>query len=206
MNLATNTARMINLRNGQEFGAVTQLLVTHDAAGRIHYGSADNRLPAGKLTRAAGEPANVVDLAITRTALYALDSAGSIHSYSLTAPKGKWAKDVVAKDVVGISADHYGNVWCMNQGGEIFGSLMALGGNMPWERVTDLGAGAAQPGWTYTVLPNDGIYQIIRGHYKVTDQPTLKRIADEIVRLNQLPNENTIAAGQTLTMPALSYR
>jgi len=38
------------------------------------------------------------------------------------------------------------------------------------------------------------------------DEVVVKRIADEIVRLNKLPNQDRIDAGQTLKMPPLSYR
>ena len=160
------------------------------------------------MSHAHGEPANLVDIAIGQAGVYAFDTAGNVHGYNPYDGTGRWSKDPDAKDVVGISSDSDGGIWVLNKKGEVYRAMRELGGGIgSWTRMSNpTTKGFWSATWEYTVKPQDGIYQIIRAKYGVTDQPTLKRIADEVVRLNKLPNENTISANQVLTMPALTYR
>ena len=165
----------------------------------------------------APEPANAVDIAMGKAGLFSLDKGGRIYKWAVRDGKPRaWHRDQVARDVVGLACDSDGNVWCVNKKGELFMAEAQFAGlgaadtqyePGPWTPMTALSTAAfwGVTAWSYTVKAGDGLYEIIRSQYNVTDQPSLNRIADEIVRLNKLANENQISKGQVLAMPPKGF-
>ncbi len=213
MKIAVSSGRAADLSTGKEIGPQMYGVAMLMDDGRI-YASPYLSAP---MEPAAPEPANVVDIAIGKAGLFSLDKGGRIYKWAARDGKPRaWRRDEVAKDVVGLTCDSGGNLWCVNKKGEMFMAEAEFAGlgaadtqyePGPWTPMNDPSTAAFWGGstWSYTVKSGDGLYEIIRSQYKVTDQPSLKRISDEIVRLNKLANENQISKGQVLAMPPKDF-
>jgi hypothetical protein len=152
---------------------------------------------------AMNEPANLVDVAIAPgPRVYALDSGGTIYRYNWI----NWEKDANAKNVVGISADEDGNLWCVANTGQVF--LNANGAPLgQWSKVYDnvpkeSGEATGQV-WEYTVQLDEWLYKIVRAQYGTgsNDRKTAA-IVEQIKRMNPaIGDGENIIVGTKLKMP-----
>lgn len=208
MNLSVSTTRPINVGTGTPGHPAVYHLALLDADGKIYvYGK-------GRWVRTNAEPANVSYVTINPAGVWCLTTTGLMYQWNDDSDHSVWNKDTVAKNVVAMSSDAEG-LWCINQNGEVFNNPIEFGGLGAiyhwmlggWQKVdaatTTFSNGGA---WEYKVKPRDGLLNIVRAKYKVTDEAIVSRIADEIIRLNKLPSRDRIEVNQVLKMPSLSYR
>lgn len=212
--LAVSSNRSLDLSTGKLFGPFHHGVAILSDTGHIYVDyNADTApngySPADTMVHAHGEPANVVDIAMSgRAGLFAYDKAGDVYYYMQRGEGGDWIRNEDTKDVIGLGSDSDGDIWVLNKKGEVYQAAPELpAGVSEWRRVTAVNTAPFWSAtWEYTVKPKDGLFQIIRTNYGVSDQPTLQHISAEIARLNKLANENRISAGQVLVMPAKTYR
>lgn len=205
--LSVNSSRPLDLSTGRYFGPFNNAVAVLTSRNQVYFDhNADMAGGPAPMFRAQGEPANLVDIAISQAGVYAFDTAGHVYGYNSFDGNGRWLKDRDAKDVIGIAGDSDAGIRVLNRKGEIYRAQRELGGGIgSWSRVTEVDTARFWgPTWTYTVQPKDGLYQIIREQYGISDQRGLQSLSDEIVRLNRLSNANQISAGQVLTMPAVA--
>ena len=111
------SGRAADLSTGKEIGPQMYGVAMLMDNGRI-YASPYLSAP---MEPAAPEPANVVDIAIGKAGLFSLDKGGRIYKWAARDGKPRaWRRDEVAKDVVGLTCDSGGNLWCVNKKGEMF--------------------------------------------------------------------------------------
>lgn len=118
---------------------------------------------------------------------------------------GAWEKNTVGKDAVSIHVSSDGCLRVVNNQGEIWerdesASTEEAG---RWRKV----AGPANlPGAQdrlYQVRPGDGLRQVVKREYGITDEREIKRRIDLIVARNDnVPNADTIKAWDWIVLPA----
>lgn len=209
MNLSVSTTRPINIGTGLLGDPATHRLALLTDDGKILV------YDKGQWIRTNAEPANVSTITINKAGVWCLDTAGHMYQWSDDPKHSVWSKDTVAQDVVAMSSDAEG-LWCVNKKGEVFsnpiqfGGLGAVNSWTPggWQKVDAATTTALSNGgtWSYKAKPLDGLLKIVRAEYKVTNEAIVNRIADEIVRLNKLPDRDKVEVNQMLKMPPLSYR
>ena len=209
MNLSVSTTRPIDISTGKLGDPATHHLTLLGDDGKIHVFSKD------RWVRTNAEPAHASHVTINQAGVWCLDTAGQMYQWNDDPNHSVWSKDTVAKDVVAMSSDAEG-LWCVNKKGEVFSNPIKSGGlGAPrqwvlggWQKVAAATTTSSTNGstWEYKVKPQDGLLKIVRAKYKVTDEAVVSRIADEIVRLNKLPNRDKVEVNQMLKMPPLSYR
>jgi len=177
----------------------------------------------GEWKRTGAEPANAIAVALGGAGLFCLDSAGFIHQWNNRPDNSMWRKDPGISGVTGISCDPDHNLWATTKNGEIHtrpAKFVGLGSEtgrlfefQPWQK-----AGMAVPGavktppaatpdngvWAYKVKKGDTLNEVVKTQYNVQGKKVIEGIVAEIVKINKLPDANTIKAGDSLKMPPIS--
>jgi hypothetical protein len=141
--------------------------------------------------------------------------------------QGKWQKDTIARDVKTLSVGADGAVWCGNSQGKLFrgegstwqadlvaiATVVAVGskthvwcankqgevfqrnsqGN--WQKVDP-----PKGSWSYKIKRNDGLYEIVRQQFHITDENEVQRIAGIIASQNNIRVMDQIKEGDPLKL------
>jgi hypothetical protein len=177
----------------------------------------------GGWKRTGAEPANAIAVALGGAGLFCLDSAGTIYHWNNRPDHSQWSKDSGLSGVSGISCDPEGSLWATTRNGEIhtrpakFVGLGSATGRLfelqPWQKaamavpaaVIAAPAPTTPPNgtWTYMIKKGDTLNEIVKAQYKVQGKKVIEGLVAEIVKLNKLPDADTIKAGDSLSMPAI---
>jgi hypothetical protein len=145
------------------------------------------------------EPANLIDVAIAfQNGIYALDGQGHIHRW-LGAQN--WQQDPDAQNVVSLTNDATGHLWCVNTQGQVYYKPTI---SSQWQFVDcDIPIKASDGVWEYTVRKGDWLWKIVTTEYCTANNHVLTAsIVERVKLLNpNVGNWDVIQAGLKLKMP-----
>jgi hypothetical protein len=146
-----------------------------------------------------GEPKNLIDVTIAfDNNIYGLDGQGHVHRW---VGAETWQQDLEAKNVVALTNDGTGHLWCVNTQGQVYCKPTM---NSPWQYVeADIPTKAADGVWDYTVRQGDWLWKIVSMEYCPGSNHSLTAsIIERIKVLNpSIVNWNMIQPGLKLKMP-----
>jgi hypothetical protein len=145
------------------------------------------------------EPGNLIDVTIAfQNNIYGLDGQGHVHRW-LGAQN--WQQDSDAQNVVSLTNDSSGHLWCVNTQGQVYCKPNMTS---PWQFVDcDIPTKVSEGAWEYTVRKGEWLWKIVTTEYCTANNHTLTAsIIERIKLLNPgTTNWNAIQPGMKLKMP-----
>lgn len=145
-----------------------------------------------------GEPQNLIDVTIAFQNIYGLDGQGHVHRW---VGAQTWQQDPDAQNVVALTNDAKGHLWCVNTQGQVYCKTTI---NATWQFVDcEIPNKAGEGVWEYTVRKGDWLWKIVSLEYCTGNNHGLTgAIIERIKLLNPtVPNWNMIQPGLKLKMP-----
>jgi hypothetical protein len=132
------------------------------------------------------EPPNLSDAVIAfYHIIYGLDTNGDIFRWQ---GGSSWAKDNDAKNVASLTSDAAGNLYCVNQNGQVYVKYSPSANWHLWDENIPGQAGDVPQIWKYTVKEGDWLWKIVRIEYGTNDPTTISNYVQQIEDLNPVPD------------------